>query len=117
MLRLIKSPAEQKLMQESCNIASAAIARAMAVSSPGITEHQLFATVDYESRMRGAEILAYPPVVAAGNNATIIHYINNTQQTKPGDMVLMDAGFHKFFILNYLYSFLFLSLVFMECMN
>ncbi|XP_075226557.1 xaa-Pro aminopeptidase 3 isoform X2 [Lycorma delicatula] len=91
-LRLIKSPVEQRLMQESCNIASTAVSKAMAVTRPGITEHQLFATVDYESRMKGAEILAYPPVVAAGNNATIIHYINNTQQTQSGDMVLMDAG-------------------------
>lgn len=90
--RLFKSKAEQKLMQISCDIASAAISKTISVTRPGVTEHQLFATVDYESRMRGAEFLAYPPVCASGNNANIIHYISNTQMTKDGDMVLMDAG-------------------------
>lgn len=42
--------------------------------------------------MDNAQFLAYPPVVAAGNNANVIHYINNTQIAKDGEMVLMDAG-------------------------
>lgn len=50
------------------------------------------ARVDFHCRMKGAQFLAYPPVVAAGNNANIIHYINNTQAAEDGDMVLMDAG-------------------------
>lgn len=90
--RLFKSRAEQNLMQISCDIASAAISKTISVTRPGITEHQLFATVDYETRIRGAEFLAYPPVCASGNNANIIHYISNTQMPKEGDMILMDAG-------------------------
>lgn len=58
----------------------------------GISEHQLFAKIDYECRMRGAEYLAYPPVVAGGDRATIIHYINNNQIVGPEEMVLLDAG-------------------------
>lgn len=42
--------------------------------------------------MKGAEFLAYPPVVAGGNRANTIHYINNNQIVAPGEMVLMDAG-------------------------
>lgn len=42
--------------------------------------------------MNDAQFLAYPPVVAAGNNANVIHYINNTQVAKDGELVLMDAG-------------------------
>lgn len=42
--------------------------------------------------MLNASYLAYPPVVASGNNATTIHYINNNQITKDGEMILMDAG-------------------------
>ncbi len=79
-------------MKRAALISSAAIQRAMEVTQPGISEHQLFATVDYESRMRGAEILAYPPVVASGKNANIIHYINNNQVMQDGELVLMDAG-------------------------
>ncbi|XP_012253485.2 xaa-Pro aminopeptidase 3-like [Athalia rosae] len=91
-IRLIKTAAEIKLMHESCDIASAAIAKTIAISKPGMTEHQIFATVDYECRMNGAEYLAYPPVVASGNNANVIHYITNNQVVADGDMVLMDAG-------------------------
>ena len=42
--------------------------------------------------MNGAEFLAYPPVVASGNNANTIHYINNTQMVGEADLILMDAG-------------------------
>ncbi|RZC33528.1 Xaa-Pro aminopeptidase 3, partial [Asbolus verrucosus] len=90
--RVIKSPAEIALMQESCDIASEAIVKTVGASRPGMSEHQIFATVDYECRMKGAEFLAYPPVVAGGDRANIIHYINNNQIVDDGDMVLMDAG-------------------------
>lgn len=94
-IRLIKSACEIDLMRESCRIASDAIVKTIRSSKPEMSEHQLFATVDYECRMRGAEYLAYPPVVAAGRNANIIHYINNNQIIQNGDLVLMDAGLYK----------------------
>lgn len=97
-LRLYKSPAEVALMKASCRIASDAIAATISSSYPGVIEHQLFARVDYECRMRGAEYLAYPPVVAGGDRANIIHYISNNQVVTEGEMVLMDAGwFHHAF--------------------
>ncbi|XP_076627491.1 xaa-Pro aminopeptidase 3 isoform X1 [Colletes latitarsis] len=91
-IRLIKSQYEIDLMKKSCEIVSAAISKTIKISKPGLSEHQLFATVDYECRMNGAEFLAYPPVVAGGKNANIIHYITNNQIIQNGDMVLMDAG-------------------------
>ncbi|XP_078045801.1 xaa-Pro aminopeptidase 3 [Augochlora pura] len=91
-IRLIKSQSEINLMKKSCEIASTAITKTIETSKPRMTEHQLFATVDYECRMNGAEILAYPPVVASGKNANIIHYISNNQIIQDKDMVLMDAG-------------------------
>ena len=42
--------------------------------------------------MKGAQYLAYPPVVAGGPRANTIHYISNNQLTQDGEMVLMDAG-------------------------
>lgn len=91
-LRWIKSDSEIELMKRTCEIASDAINYAMKTSQPGISEHQIFAEVDYQSRINGAYMLAYPPVVASGRNSTTIHYINNTQIVKDGDMVLLDAG-------------------------
>ncbi|XP_004527376.1 probable Xaa-Pro aminopeptidase 3 [Ceratitis capitata] len=91
-MRLYKSPAEQDLMRKTCQIASRAINEVISESRPGISEQHLFAAVDYKCRIKNASHLAYPPVVATGNNATTIHYISNTQLTKSGEMVLMDAG-------------------------
>lgn len=91
-LRWIKSDAELELMRRTCDIASNAINFTMKNSRPGIGEHQIFAEVDYQCRMNGATMLAYPPVVASGRNSTTIHYINNTQIVQDGDMVLLDAG-------------------------
>lgn len=91
-LRLIKSPAEQIVLKESAEIASRGIESAMAITKPGLTEHHLFATVDYFCRINGAEHLAYPPVVATGVNANTIHYIDNIQEIKDGEMILMDSG-------------------------
>uniref|UniRef100_A0A182JGR5 Aminopeptidase P N-terminal domain-containing protein n=1 Tax=Anopheles atroparvus TaxID=41427 RepID=A0A182JGR5_ANOAO len=91
-IRVIKSPSECELMRKTCQIASSAINRTMADSYPGIGEHEVFASVDYRTRMGGANFLAYPPVVAGGTNATIIHYVNNNQIVRRGEMILLDAG-------------------------
>lgn len=42
--------------------------------------------------MKGAELLAYPPVIACGNNANIIHYIKNNQAFDGSELLLVDAG-------------------------
>ncbi|KAH8273764.1 hypothetical protein KR026_007615 [Drosophila bipectinata] len=91
-LRLIKSPAEMDLMRRTCAIASHSFNEVMAESRPGLSEHHLFASIDFKCRMRDASYLAYPPVVASGTNATVIHYVTNNQIVGEKDMVLMDAG-------------------------
>ncbi|XP_017141064.1 xaa-Pro aminopeptidase 3-like [Drosophila miranda] len=91
-MRLLKSPAEMDLMRRTCQIAAQSINEVMAETRPGQSEHHLFASVDFKCRQRNASFLAYPPVVAAGRNATIIHYVDNSQLLQPQDLVLMDAG-------------------------
>ncbi|MCL4143749.1 UNVERIFIED_CONTAM: hypothetical protein GTU68_019448 [Idotea baltica] len=91
-LRVVKSPAEVKLMRETCRISAESIRDTIRTCKAPTFEHQLFATVDYQCRTRGAEHLAYPPVVAGGNRANVIHYISNNNVVLPGEMVLMDAG-------------------------
>ncbi|XP_046440960.1 xaa-Pro aminopeptidase 3-like [Daphnia pulex] len=91
-LRVIKSKSEQELMRRSCSIIAEATIETMKKSKPSICESQLWACVEYHSRMSGAQYLAYPPVVAGGPRANTIHYINNNQLINNGEMVLMDAG-------------------------
>ena len=91
-MRVIKSPAECKLMQKSVSIASEAFKEVIKFSHPGISESALYARIDYETRVRGAEFLAYVPVVAGGDRANTIHYIINNKLIDGNEMVLMDAG-------------------------
>ncbi|XP_077302776.1 xaa-Pro aminopeptidase 3 [Arctopsyche grandis] len=95
-LRLLKSPAEARLMLETCKVGSAAINNAMACTKPGTSEHDIHAVIDYYSRRSGAEHLAFPPVVGGGHRATAIHYIHDNQILSNGELLLVDAGCQKF---------------------
>ncbi|XP_041864034.1 xaa-Pro aminopeptidase 3 isoform X2 [Melanotaenia boesemani] len=95
-LRALKSSAEVALMQEAGRISSQAFRRTMALSQGDVDEAVLFAKFDFENRIHGANFLAYPPVVAGGNRANTLHYINNNQIIKDGEMVLLDGGCEYF---------------------
>ncbi|KAI5658490.1 hypothetical protein M9H77_27283 [Catharanthus roseus] len=90
--RWIKSPAELKLMRESAAIACQALLKTMLHSRPFPYENMLSAKVEYECRMRGAQRMAFNPVVGGGNNGSVIHYSRNDQKIEAGDLVLMDIG-------------------------
>ncbi|XP_062387796.1 xaa-Pro aminopeptidase 3 [Sardina pilchardus] len=95
-LRAVKSPAEVALMKQAGHIAAQAFKKTMAMSSGDIDEALLYAKFDFECRAHGANFLAYPPVVAGGNRANTLHYINNNQIVKDGEMVLLDGGCEYF---------------------
>ncbi|KAH9271122.1 hypothetical protein BASA83_006664 [Batrachochytrium salamandrivorans] len=91
-IRLFKSQAEVALMREAGRISGRAFVKAMRYTSPGVTEHQISAILEYESKMMGASGLAYVPVVASGKNSLTLHYVQNQQILRDGDLVLVDAG-------------------------
>ncbi|KAK7939406.1 hypothetical protein WMY93_002732 [Mugilogobius chulae] len=95
-LRALKSSAEVALMQEAGHITAQAFKKTMALSQGDIDEALLFAKFEFENRLHGANFLAYPPVVAGGNRANTLHYINNNQIIKDGEMVLLDGGCEYF---------------------
>ncbi|KAG2695828.1 hypothetical protein I3760_07G030300 [Carya illinoinensis] len=91
-LRWIKSPAELMLMRESASIACQALLQTIFHSKTYPYEAALSAKVEYECRMRGAQRMAFNPVVGGGPNASVIHYYRNDQRIKEGELVLMDVG-------------------------
>ena len=91
-LRLYKSAAEVKVMQVAAEISARAHVRAMQAARPGLFEYHLEAELDYEFRKGGAKMPAYGSIVASGRNACILHYRENDQPLKDGDLVLIDAG-------------------------
>jgi Xaa-Pro aminopeptidase len=91
-LRLIKSPAEIKLMEQAAKISVAGHRKAMAVCKPGIKEYELEAELLYAFTKSGSRAPAYTSIVAAGDNACVLHYNQNNGEVKAGDLVLIDAG-------------------------
>ncbi len=90
--RLYKSAKEIGLMREAAAITSAAHIRAMQACEPGLNELDLEAELTYHFMRNGARSPAYPSIVASGRNACVMHYIDNRDSLKKGDLVLIDAG-------------------------
>ncbi|MBL4826696.1 MAG: Xaa-Pro aminopeptidase [Spongiibacteraceae bacterium] len=90
--RLYKSAAEQRIMRKAGKISVNAHIRAMKLCKPGLKEYQLEAEILHEFGRNGARFPAYSSIVGAGKNACILHYIENSDTMKDGDLVLIDAG-------------------------
>lgn len=91
-LRLYKSAGELKVMRRAGEIAAAAHVRAMRAVRPGMFEYQLEAEYLHEFMQHGARSPAYPSIVGGGANGCILHYIDNSEKLRDGDLVLVDAG-------------------------
>lgn len=90
--RLIKTPAEIRRIKKAARIAARAHSRVMTICHPEMYEYQLEAELIRDFARAGARIPAYPTIVAAGNNAGILHYTKNSAVIRSGDLVLIDAG-------------------------
>ncbi len=91
-MRLVKDAAELAAMRRAASISAAAHRRAMRAARPGGFEYELEAELLHEFRRCGAQAPAYAPIVAAGPNACVLHYVANDAPLRAGDLVLIDAG-------------------------
>jgi Xaa-Pro aminopeptidase len=91
-MRLTKSANEIDMMRQSAAVATQAHIRAMRFVEPGKNEYHLEAEIHHEFAMQGAKYPAYGTIVGSGDNACILHYTENNQVLKDGDLVLIDAG-------------------------
>jgi len=91
-LRAVKEPEELEMMQKAVDITNKAFRKVLKTTRPGVMEYQVEAAMSYEFLMNGASGHAYPPIVASGKNACILHYLDNDKECKDGDLLLMDFG-------------------------
>ncbi len=91
-MRLFKSKAELKSMRMAMSISAEAHCRAMGSCRAGLKEYQLEAEFIHEFMQGGAKAPAYPPIIGGGANACILHYTENKDILKDGDLLLIDAG-------------------------
>lgn len=94
-LRLIKSPQEIAWMKESCELSAQSHKALMASVKPGMNEKEMQAVLFNEFYSKLAHREGYYSIIAAGANATILHYRDNNSPSKDGDLVLVDAGAEK----------------------
>ncbi|MDA8390586.1 MAG: aminopeptidase P N-terminal domain-containing protein [Gammaproteobacteria bacterium] len=91
-MRLRKRPEEVAIMRRAGQLGAKAHVRAMQTCRPGLFEYELEAELLYTFRKGGASYVAYPPIVAGGANACILHYTENNAPLRDGSLVLIDAG-------------------------
>ena len=90
--RLIKDGDEITILKKACQISAEAHVEAMKFVKPGMTEQEMEAFYLYEFSKRGGRFSAYTPIVAGGENACVLHYVENSQPLKDGELLLVDAG-------------------------
>ena len=90
--RLIKDEDEIEIMKKACQISAEAHVEAMKFVKPGLTEQEMEAFYQYEFSKRGGRFSAYTPIVAGGENACVLHYVENSKPLIDGELLLVDAG-------------------------
>jgi Xaa-Pro aminopeptidase len=91
-LRAIKSDFEIQVMQRAIDITEKAFRRVLRFVKPGVMEFEIEAEITHEFIRKRATGHAYTPIIASGPNANVLHYIDNNQQCKDGDVILLDFG-------------------------
>ena len=91
-LRAIKSDFEIQVMQRAIDITEKAFRRVLRFVKPGVMEFEIEAEITHEFIRKRATGHAYTPIIASGPNANVLHYIDNNQECKDGDVILLDFG-------------------------
>jgi Xaa-Pro aminopeptidase len=91
-MRLFKSEPELQNLRRACQISAEVHMEAMRYVRPGVNEREINGFLHYQMMKRGAAREGYGAIVAAGNNATTLHYVFNDQPCKAGQLLLIDAG-------------------------
>ncbi len=91
-LRAIKSDIEIELIKHACDITRKTFLRLLKFVKPGVMEYEIEAEVMHEFLRNRSKGPAYQSIVASGENACILHYIDNDKVCKDGDLILLDVG-------------------------
>lgn len=91
-LRAIKTPLEIEVMQKAIDITDNTFRHLLKFIKPGVMEYEIDAEIWHSFLKQRATGPAYGSIIASGDNARILHYVNNNQECKDGDLILMDFG-------------------------
>ena len=91
-LRAVKTALEVEVIQKAIDITDTAFRMLLKFIKPGVMEYEIEAEILHSFFSQRATGLAYGSIIASGDRARTLHYINNNQECKSGEMILMDFG-------------------------
>jgi Xaa-Pro aminopeptidase len=91
-IRSVKEKIELDLLQTACNITEKGIRRVLPFIKHGVWEYEIEAELAHEFLRNRSKGFAYTPIIASGKNACVLHYIENNEQCKNGELILLDVG-------------------------
>ncbi|MBC6425245.1 MAG: aminopeptidase P family protein [Ekhidna sp.] len=91
-LRCVKSQVEIDLLQQACAITEKGFRRILKFVKPGVMEYEVEAEYLHEFVRNRSKGFAYEPIIGGGGNSCVLHYLNNNEELKDGDILLMDVG-------------------------
>ena len=91
-IRAIKSAYEIELIQKACDITEKGFRRLLKFVKPGVFEYEIEAELIHEFVKNKSRGFAYGPIIASGNNANVLHYVENDKECKDGDIILLDVA-------------------------
>ncbi len=91
-IRGVKEPEEIAMMLTACSITEKGFRRLLGFVRPGVWEYEIEAELLHEFIRNRSKGFAYSPIIASGNNANVLHYLENNQQCQSGDLILMDVA-------------------------
>jgi Xaa-Pro aminopeptidase len=91
-LRAVKEQEEIDQMQIACDITEKGFRRILSFVKPGVTEYEIEAEFIHEFIKNRSKGFAYEPIIASGANACVLHYLENKETCKDGDLILFDVG-------------------------
>ena len=91
-LRNKKEQREIELLQTACDITNRGFRRVLQFTKPGVWEYEIEAEYQHEFIRNRSRGFGYSPIIAGGNNANVLHYVENNEQLNDGDLLLMDVG-------------------------
>ena len=91
-LREVKTPFELTQLKRAIEISAIGQVEVMKALHPGMSEREVQGIHEYVFKKYGAAYEGYPSIVGTGNNACVLHYIENSDQPAETDLMLMDLG-------------------------
>lgn len=91
-LRMVKEPGEIELIRRAVDITGKAFLRILKFTGPGKSEYEIEAEITHEFAVNRAQGHAYRPIIASGKNACVLHYTDNKDVCRDGELLLMDFG-------------------------